>query len=1131
MATPARRRAEGHQDYAGQSRNLTLPSEDKEAKQLLAYKAARQGACPSPPETPKSQHFLSLLQRGGGRKSSGSLGYSTADPVADYLHQQGTPQSQQSAFVNPGPSAAHSGPSNTAVLHQGSPLTSLESRFASLQYQPSLIKMDSRFLAPVAAAAAVITKQKERTMQIAKEQQQALAARLKRDNLEMPPFEFLELIGKGAFGRVFKAHDKTRNKEVALKVVDVDPHDFKVHFREKDESIETVMHEIQILTQLRDSGAKNINLIIDAFPIHSQLWIVTEYCPGGSLHTLMQGVGSKLEEKYIIPVARELAIALRAIHAAGIIHRDVKVPHEIAANVMIHEKGSLQLIDFGVAGLLQTSKDKRSTIIGTPHWMAPEMSSQLVSQGPSTLDYATEVSNHLLRRWRMNNSLTDTLQVDVWAYGCTLFEIATGNPPYHRAEPGRKLTMMLKRSAPTLNEKDFSAGLVDLIKFVMKPLPQDRPSMQAILQHPYLLGTEEEYPTRSLADLVKMYYRWEYSGGQRSSLFMPGGAEAATFPTIGDDEEEWNFSTTINFDKQNSAPYLAGLQHAGSTQDLTFDYDSNPTHIAAVAANRSATSNHPSSASHKPRSSLNLAFSMSDAPEMATSAASLDPKNEPKINVTDPLGSVSATSKGNVERGEKSLQAIFDQSAPDYQYGAEGNAEDSKANNNPEPVKPTLDRSKSDLPLRNAASGVAVHKEVDKSGIVKTPSIDLANVGTIKANRINSRSGQSLDKQGSEDSDGVQKGFLDSAKRATMEWTFAAAQEAPEAPEATMPARAANRATLDWSFELAGTVDENENEEDVSATRPGLGRMVTQPVGNFDPRPKSVLDLDALYESEMSYESSTAPASDDEAYAAYDLSDAQDPLLMPAPIQPNSPPKPPAHPLSSWAAPAKLKVLMLEEMHYKYEVDGPLAERIIIGDRSDPNDLTHGNEQFAEDLVDDWLAENHAKTPFHLKRALKRDIMDARLDVFNKYLSGDYPFEKYEGKYDHECLGEIYDSDGEDGHGPDPDDSDFEHDGDGDETEHAGDDNEEDDDPAPVLKEVDMKAALPGASDEVLKAELVKQLDQLGNTVLPWASRQIGRMAEEEGVVGDVEEDDEDELTEDLEGLQLDEGEEAGDEA
>ncbi|KAL8967716.1 MAG: hypothetical protein Q9183_002788 [Haloplaca sp. 2 TL-2023] len=143
----------------------------------------------------------------------------------------------------------------------------------------------------------MVSKQKERTMQMAQEQEQALAARLQKDNLEMPPFKFLELIGKGAFGRVFKAnsadkmtksHDLERHKEVALKVVDVDPHDFKVHHLEKDESISTVMHEIKVLTQLRDSGAKNINLIIDAFPIHSQLWIVTEYCPGGSLHTLVR---------------------------------------------------------------------------------------------------------------------------------------------------------------------------------------------------------------------------------------------------------------------------------------------------------------------------------------------------------------------------------------------------------------------------------------------------------------------------------------------------------------------------------------------------------------------------------------------------------------------------------------------------------------------------------------------------------------------------------------------------------------------------------------------------------------------------------------------------------------------------
>ena len=56
---------------------------------------------------------------------------------------------------------------------------------------------------------------------------------------------------------------------------------------------------------------------------------------------------------------------------------------------MIHEDGRLQVIDFGVAGVLQTNFDKRSTVIGTPHWMAPELHKLAPREG---LTYGTEVS-------------------------------------------------------------------------------------------------------------------------------------------------------------------------------------------------------------------------------------------------------------------------------------------------------------------------------------------------------------------------------------------------------------------------------------------------------------------------------------------------------------------------------------------------------------------------------------------------------------------------------------------------------------------------------------------------------------------------------------------------------------------
>ena len=706
----------------------------------------------------------------------------------------------------------------------------------------------------------------------------------------------------------------------------------------------------------------------------------------------------------------------------------------------------------------------------------------------------------------------------MWAYGCTLYEIATGNPPYHRMGPGRQLTAMLKRSQPRLNEKDFSTGLVDLMQCIMQSVPEKRPSMAEILQHPYLANTEEEYPTKSLADLVKKYYGWECMGGQRSSLFMPGGAEAAAFPTIGDDDdEEWNFSTTMNFDHQNSAAYLAAPQHPASASNLSYEVEGDSSHRAGLVSSRSATSLHPYPALQKPKSSLDFNFSMADSPDVDTLTPSAGAKDPHQVSTSDTTGPPSAATKGNVERGEKSLQAIFDQSAPNYQYGADSKFDDAKtptATLKAESTKPPLDRSKSDLPLRNATSGLAVHKEVDKSGMMKTPNIDLANVNTIKANRINSRSGSSLAKQGADELEAAQKGGFDSTKRATMEWSFATAQETPDT-EVTMPARPNNRGTLDWSFATAGTVEDDDTEESVPPVRPGLGRMTTQPVGIMDPRPKSVLDLDELYESEIPYDSSTAPASEDEGFSAYDLTDAQEPMTA-ALSQSSHPTLPPAHPQSSLYAPAKLKMRMLEAMVYKYEVDPVLAESIIIRDRSDPFDLTHGNEELAEALVDEFIAKEHSDRPFHLNRALKRDIMDARIDVFSEYLRGDYPFEDYMTVYDNEKLGEPYHSSGEEY------------------SDSAYDDEEEDEDDGtkqggegdvPKLPDLDMKAMGPGATREQLKAEFDKHIGHLGQVMLPWASRRLEEIGEQEAG------EDEDRGGLDMSHLDINEGEEGGDEA
>ena len=74
---------------------------------------------------------------------------------------------------------------------------------------------------------------------------------------------------------------------VAIKVIDIDEADFRAFGEAKDEQIRDFHREIKILRQAHESGAPNMNQMIEALPVHSQLWLVCEYCPGGSVKTLV----------------------------------------------------------------------------------------------------------------------------------------------------------------------------------------------------------------------------------------------------------------------------------------------------------------------------------------------------------------------------------------------------------------------------------------------------------------------------------------------------------------------------------------------------------------------------------------------------------------------------------------------------------------------------------------------------------------------------------------------------------------------------------------------------------------------------------------------------------------------------
>jgi protein-serine/threonine kinase len=194
----------------------------------------------------------------------------------------------------------------------------------------------------------------------------------------------------------------------------------------------------------------------------------------------------------------------------------------------------VQLCDFGVSGTLEPEIAKRSTIVGTPYWMAPELQKEWIKDAdpnsrvePSPILYGSEV--------------------DIWAYGCTVFEMATGFPPFHR-------TMQLdlpQTGIPQLEGDRYSDELKDFLSMVLQGNPRDRPVPDQMLEHPYLADTTKMYPTVMLVTLIENYVNWENQGGARASLFNPYGAQAPD-PLAPDEDEDddWTFSTTDEFEKR-----------------------------------------------------------------------------------------------------------------------------------------------------------------------------------------------------------------------------------------------------------------------------------------------------------------------------------------------------------------------------------------------------------------------------------------------------------------------------------------------------------------------------------------------------------------------------------------------------
>ncbi|KAK4206042.1 Serine/threonine protein kinase [Rhypophila decipiens] len=362
---------------------------------------------------------------------------------------------------------------------------------------------------------------RQRAIQDANLMQEIAVKQCSEAGIETPPYKLTELIGKGSFGRVYKATSMELQKTVAVKIMSIEEGDSLAPGR--NDTFAEILKEVTTLRILNDGGAKNVNRFVDCILIGHSMWVVTEYCAGGSVATLMRPTGF-LPETWIIPVLREVAEALYWVHKHGIIHRDLK-----CANVLITEDGGVQLCDFGVAGIIKSKVDKRSTITGTLQWMAPEL---------------------------FDNNVTYGNEVDIWAFGSMAYEAATGFPPNATTILDMDLNRFgayLKESCPRLEGDEYSDQLKDLISYCMVADPAKRPRIEELQRHPYIRDSQANFPTSSLKDLLVTYKDWEKRGGNRQSLFNQGGAQChsrnRSTSLSAVEDQGWDYGTMDHADQ------------------------------------------------------------------------------------------------------------------------------------------------------------------------------------------------------------------------------------------------------------------------------------------------------------------------------------------------------------------------------------------------------------------------------------------------------------------------------------------------------------------------------------------------------------------------------------------------------